>query len=166
METLLWRFQRLKGSEYGLIKDLMDEGVADGAKIHRIIEQVVVDRVRMAKKRFDFVQSMPLDTETTQKIALSLNYYAMYQAARATVFHTFREDIDHHERLATQIGNIFGKEDEDRITFWRRARNQVDYSPYPKLGRPLAELSKQSILETVHFIDKVVDYLRKRGVQL
>ena len=90
----------------------------------------------------------------------------MYQAARAAVFHTLREDIDHHERLATHLGSIFGKDDEDKITFWRRVRNEVDYSPYPKLDRPLAELLKQSILETGYFIDKMVDYLRKRGVRL
>lgn len=166
METLLWRFQRLKSSEYGLIRDLMDKGVADGPKIHRIIEQVGVDRLTMARKRFDFVQSIPLDTEITQKIALSLNYYAMYQAARTAVFHPLREDVDHHERLATHIGSIFGKDDEDRITFWRKVRNEVDYSPYPKLDRPLAKLSKESILETGYFIDKVIDYLRKRGIQL
>ena len=166
METLLWRFQSLKSSEYGLLRDLMDKGVADGPKIHRIIEQVVVDRLTMAKERLDFVRSIPLDTEIRQKIALSLNYSAMYQAARAAGFHTSREDVDHHERLATHIGSIFGKDDEDRITFWRRVRNEVDYAPYPRLDKPLAELSKQSILETGYFIDKMVDYLRKRGVQL
>ena len=101
-----------------------------------------------------------------QKIIISLNYYAMYQVARAVVFHTFRDDVDNHERLATEFGKILGKDYEDKMIYWRKSRNEVDYSAYPRLDGSLEELSRQSIIEVKNFIKEAENYLNKRGVKL
>lgn len=72
-------FQRLTRSEYAWIVNLVSKQLADGAKIEKIINQITIDRIKMAKEKFEFSKKI-LDalesTEITQKIIVTLNYYA------------------------------------------------------------------------------------------
>ncbi|MFQ6121344.1 MAG: hypothetical protein ACE5KE_15820 [Methanosarcinales archaeon] len=162
-------FQRLTRSEYAWIVNLVSKQLADGAKIEKIINQITIDRIKMAKEKFEFSKKI-LDalesTEINQKIIVTLNYYAMYQVARAVVFHTHRSDVDNHEKLSYKLGIIFGKEYEELLTHWRELRNEFDYSPYPKIDMPLNEIVEQSIIDTEKLITESVEYIKNRGVKL
>jgi len=90
----------------------------------------------------------------------------MYHYCRAAVFHTHRNDIDNHEKVAVEIGKIIGKPLEKSLNFWRITRNEVDYSPYPVLDSPLKELASKAICSAMYCLSEIEEYLKKRGVKL
>ena len=71
-----------------------------------------------------------------------------------------------HEKVAYEIGKIFGEELEKSLDFWRAVRNEVDYSPYPALEHPLKELALKAISSATSCLSEVENYLAKRGVKL
>jgi uncharacterized protein (UPF0332 family) len=100
------------------------------------------------------------------KAIIALCYYAMYHGCRAAIFHTHRNDVDAHEKVAIEIGKIIGKPLEISLSFWRDMRNEVDYSPYPLLNNPLKELALNAISSATSCLAEIENYLRKRGVHL
>ncbi len=97
---------------------------------------------------------------------VALCYYAMYQSCRTAIFHTHRDDIDSHEKVAYEIRNIIGEHLGKSLDFWRGVRNEVDYSPYPVLDSPLRELALKAISSATSCLSEIENYLRKRGVRL
>lgn len=52
------------------------------------------------------------------------------------------------------------------ISFWRKIRNELDYSPYPEIEGSLKDLLLKSIRNTENFLNICTEYLQNRGVDL
>ena len=161
------KFEKLSKTEYGVLRYLaVDEGLVDNSEIEQIIEKVTKDRFNLGKAKMEFAHTLDLNELEACKVIITLCYYAMYQSCRAAVFHTHRNDVDSHEKVASEIGKIIGKPLEDSLNCWRNTRNEVDYSPYPSLDRPLKELALNAISSSASCLTDIENYFRKRGVRL
>jgi hypothetical protein len=138
----------------------------DNSKIELIIEQVTKDRFNLGKAKAEFARALDVNEPEACKVIIVLCYYAMYHFCRAAVFHTHRNDVDSHEKVAVEIGKIIGKPLEISLSFWRDMRNEVDYSPYPDLDSSLKELALQAISAATSCFSEIANYLAKRGVQI
>ena len=91
---------------------------------HRNIEQVTKDRFHLGKAKIEFARKLDVNdpeacidlffrmavlAKKYKKVIIALYYYAIYQACRAAVFHTYRNDVDMHEKVASEIGKIDGE---------------------------------------------------------
>ena len=165
--TDIKKFERLSKTEYGIIRNLVvEEGLVDNSEIECIIEQVTKDRFHLGKAKIEFARKLDVNDPEACKVIIALCYYAMYQACRAAVFHTHRNDVDVHERVASEIGKIVGEHIEKTLDLWRVVRNEVDYSPYPALEHPLKELVLKAISSATFCLSEMENYLAKRGVKL
>ena len=165
--TDIKKFERLSKTEYGIIRNLViEEGLVDNSEIECIIEQVTKDRFHLGKAKIEFARKLDVNDPEACKVITALCYYAMYQACRAAVFHTHRNDVDSHEKVASEIGRIIGTPFEDSLNFWRNTRNEVDYSPYPTLSSPLKELALNAVFLATSCLSDIENYLKKRGVRL
>jgi hypothetical protein len=161
------KFEKLSKTEYGVIRNLIvEEGLVDNSKIEQIIEQVTKDRFNLGKAKADFAHTLDPNDPEACKVIIALCYYAMYQSCRAAVFHTHRNDLDSHEKVAYEIRNIIGEHLGKSLDFWRDMRNEVDYSPYPALDSPLKELALKVISSATSCLTEIENYLSKRGVKL
>ena len=136
------------------------------SQIEQIIEQVTKDRFNLGKAKVEFARTLDENEPEACKVIITLCYYAMYQACRAAVFHTHRNDVDSHEKVASEVGRIIGTPLEKSLNFWRNTRNKVDYSPYPTLNSPLKELALNAVSSATSCLSDVENYLKKRGVRL
>jgi hypothetical protein len=161
------KFERLSKTDYGIIRRLVvEEGLIDNLKIEQIIEQVTKDRFNLGKAKAQFAQTLDENEPEACKVIIALCYYAMYQSCRAAIFHTHRDDMDSHEKVASEIGRIIGTPLEETLNFWRNTRNEVDYSPYPKLDRSLKELALNAVSSATSCLSDIENYLKRRGVRL
>ena len=180
--TDIKKFERLSKTEYGIIRNLVvEEGLVDNSEIECIIEQVTKDRFHLGKAKIEFARKLDVNdpeacidlffrmavlAKKYKKVIIALCYYAMYQACRAAVFHTHRNDVDSHEKVASEIGEIIGTSLKKLLNFWRNTRNEVDYSPYPALDSPLKELALNAVSSATSCLSDIENYLKKRGVRL
>ena len=156
------KFEKLSKTEYGVIRNLIvEEGLVDNSKI----EQITKDRFELGKSKIEFARALDGNQPTACKTIIALCYYSMYQSCRAAVFHTHRNDVDNHEKVAVEIGKIIGKPLAKSLNFWRITRNEVDYSPYPALNSPLKELASEAISSAISCLSEVENYLKKRGAK-
>jgi CMP-2-keto-3-deoxyoctulosonic acid synthetase len=95
------KFERLSNTEYGVIRNLIvEEGLVENSQIEQIIEQVTKDRFNLGKAKADFAHILDPNDPEACKVIIALCYYAMYHSCRAAVFHTHRNDLDSHEKVA------------------------------------------------------------------
>jgi CMP-2-keto-3-deoxyoctulosonic acid synthetase len=161
------KFEKLSQTEYGTIRNLIvEEGLVANSQIEQIIEQVTKDRFNLGKSKADFARTLDENEPEACKVIITLCYYAMYHSCRAAIFHTHRNDVDVHEKVASEIGKIVGEHLEKSLDFWRAVRNEVDYSPYPALEHPLKELALKAISSATFCLAEVENYLAKRGVKI
>jgi len=169
---LLRTFQRLSSVGYSLLR--IYEELGDGHSLEEIVVQITADRFRLAEGCAKVAQNLlesGIVSEATYRSIISRNYYAIYQAARAIVFHVTRNDVDDHRRLSDHVGKILGPQWGKVVDRWRKARNEMDYSPYPEFdeppleGLPLDEVVALSFAEAEGFLDEVRKHLSKRGVK-
>jgi uncharacterized protein (UPF0332 family) len=161
------KFERLSNAEYGVIRNLIvEEGLVENSKIEQIIEQVTKDRFNLGKAKADFAHTLDPNDPEACKVIIALCYYAMYHSCRAAIFHTHRNDLDSHEKVAVEVGKIIGKPLEKSLNFWRITRNEVDYSPYPALDGSIKELASKAINSATSCLSEIENYLKKRGVIL
>ena len=161
------KFEKLSKTEYGIIRNLIvEEGLVDNFQIEQIIEQVTKDRFNLGKVKAEFAFTLDENEPEACKVIITLCYYAMYQSCRAAVFHTHRNDVDSHEKVAYEIRNIIGELLGKSLDFWRVVRNEVDYSPYPVLNLPLKELALKAISSATSCLAEIENYLSERGVKL
>lgn len=161
------KFEKLSKTEYGAIRNLIvEEGLVENSQIEQIIEQVTKDRFNLGKAKAEFARTLDENESEACKVIITLCYYAMYQSCRAAVFHTHRNDVDPHEKVAYEIRNIIGEHLGKSLDFWRNTRNEVDYSPYPALDSPLEELALKAISSAASCLAEIEKYLSKRGVKL
>ena len=76
------------------------------------------------------------------------------------------EQPAYNEKVAHEIGKIFGEYLEKSLDYWRSVRNEVDYSPYLTLDSPLKELALDAISSATSCLSEVENYLKNRGVKL
>jgi len=125
-----------------------------------------LDRFNLGKSKAEFARGLDENDPEACKVIIALCYYAMYQSCRAAVFHTHRNDVDSHEKVAYETGEIIGTSLKKLLDFWRNTRNEVDYSPYPALDSPLKELALKAISSVTSCLAEIEKYLRKRGIKL
>lgn len=165
--TDIKKFERLSKTEYGVIRNLViEEGFVENSKIEQIIFQITKDRVELGKSRLEFARTLDENQPAACKTIIALCYYAMYHFCRAAIFHTHRNDVDSHEKVAYEIRNIIGEKLGKSLDVWRDIRNEVDYSPYPALDKPLKDLASDAISSATSCLSEVENYLSKRGVKL
>ena len=182
------KFEKLSKTEYaksnarlrlsGIIRNLIvGEGLVANSQIEQIIEQVTKDRFNLGKAKAEFACTLDENEPEACKVIITLCYYVrfaqrllreppMYQSCRAAIFHTHRNDVDSHEKVASESRNIIGEHLGKSLDFWRDMRNEVDYSPYPTLDRPLKESALKAISSAKSCLAEIEDYLSKRGVKL
>ena len=161
------KFERLSKTEYGVIRNLIvEEGLVDNSQIEQIIEQVTKDRLNLGKAKVEFARTLDENEPEACKVIITLCYYTLYHSCRTAVFHTHRNDVDVHEKVAYEIRNIVGEHLGKSLDFWRDMRNEVDYSPYPALEYPLKELALEAISSAISCLAEIENYLKKRGVKL
>ena len=161
------KFEKLSQTEYRTIRNLIvEEGLVGNSHIEQIIEQVTKDRFNLGKAKAEFARTLNENEPEACKVIITLCYYAMYQSCRAAVFHTHRNDVDSHEKVAYEIRNIIGEHLGKSLDFWRNTRNEVDYSPYPALDSSLKDLVLKAISSAASCLDEIDNYLSKRGVKL
>jgi hypothetical protein len=161
------KFEKLSQTEYGIIRNLIvEEGLVENSQVEQIIEQVTKDRFNLGKAKAEFARELDENNPEACKAIIAMCYYAMYQSCRAAVFHTHRNDLDSHEKVAYEIRNIIGEHLGKSLDFWRDMRNEVDYSPYPALDYPLKESALKAISSAKSCLTEIETYLRRRGVKL
>jgi len=161
------KFERLSKVQYGIIRELIvEEGLVENREIEKIIERITKDRFELGKSKLEFAHALNQNQSTACKTIIALCYYAMYHACRAAIFHTHRNDVDSHEKVAYEIRNIIGEELGKSLDFWRDMRNEVDYSPYPVLDKPLKELASDAISSATSCLVEIESYLSKRSFKL
>lgn len=161
---LLSRFEKIAGEQLGLFREITDAAAPlDTAKLEEIINELTADRFIFAREIFETAKTFDITTTGGQKAAISRSYYAMYQASRAIIFHYERSDIDSHsalpERIPEQLPNQ--KHWSDRLDYWRRARNKVDYSPYP--NGALDVMAADALNDATNFLNLCQQFLKRRG---
>lgn len=77
-----WKFGRCTEA---WINILISEQLVDESQIEQILNQIVKDRMKLAKDKFEFGKTILTEAEIGQKTIIALNYYVIYQAARSII---------------------------------------------------------------------------------
>ena len=128
------RLARLGRGEYGLLRQLADDGLVDLEPIEALLNQSVTDRLNLARQYLAFAQSIALDSEFHGRQVISRSYYAMHHAARALILHTTRQDVTSHEGVIRQIRRHLGAPEADSLANCLNLRNSVEYEVYPRMN--------------------------------
>lgn len=163
-DSLLSCLERISSERYRFLNALAAEGMFSSADLERIVEEFTIKRYNLAKGFHESTKSIPLNTDIDARNIISRNYYAMFHAARAVIFHFHRYDEEKHEEVVKRIGGILGKAFQDILLEWKGNRTVVDYSPFPKFD--LIDYANKAIKETEEFLDECKTFLSKRGVSL
>jgi len=162
--ALLRRFEKVTGKELGIIRTVTDATEPlDIEKFDKLVNELTADRFALALEHLDTAKDQNLSTIKGQKAAISRCYYAMYQACRATVFHYELSDIDDHQTVVQHLPeNLPNRRLWLRqLNYWRKKRNEVDYSPYP--DKPLDTEAENAISNATDFLDVCKQFLKERG---
>ncbi len=69
------------------------------ANLERIVEEFTIQRYNLAKSFHESAKAISLNADIDARNVISRNYYAMFHAARAVIFHFHRYDEEKHEEL-------------------------------------------------------------------
>ena len=78
-----------------------------------------------------------------------------------------RGDVDDHRKWPRALRGILRREDHylaDALSQWRDIRNEVEYSPFPKIDFPLAESAAEALRVAEGFIQSIKRYFEEGGV--
>ena len=152
-DSLLSCLERISSERYGLLNTLAAEGMFSPADLESIAEEFTIP-----------TKVISLNTDIDARNVISRNYYAMFHAARAVIFHFQRYDEEKHEAVIKRIGGILGKSIQKQLWRWKEERTKVDYSPFPKFD--LMDYANKAIKEAEEFLNECKTFLLKRGVSL
>ena len=161
---LLGAFEKISSERYSFLLKLAQEGLFPTSELEGIVEAVTIQRYKLAFSFHESTRAIPLNSEIDARNVISRNYYAMYQAARAVIFHVHREDLDNHEVVAKRIGPILGTDLQNSLNDCRKYRNDADYSPFPKID--LFDEANRSHQTASVFLTECKNLLQQRGVVL
>ena len=163
-DSLLSCLERISSERYGLLNTLAAEGMFSSADLKRIVEEFTIQRYNLAKGFHESTRAIPLNTDIDARNVISRNYYAMFHAARAVIFHFHRYDEEKHEEVIKRIGGILGNSFQKQLWRWKEERTKVDYSPFPEFD--LMDYANKAIKEAEEFLNECKTFLSKRGVSL
>lgn len=163
-EQLLIALHRLKGYEYEWLRQLGDLDLLNIKSVEEAIDEVVSNRIRLARSLLKEAKSLPIETEAGKRNVISRCYYAQYHAARAVFLQVHRRDNDAHKSLPVEMEKLMGVASRKTLEEWREKRNEVDYSLY--LNFNLNSAVPEALETTRLFTEDCIEYLRKRGVSL
>lgn len=161
---LLRKFEKITGNQVGFLREIAEATAPlDETKLDEIVHKLTADRFALAQEIFATAKLLDINSPGGQRAAISRSYYAMYQASRAIVFHYERSDIDNHhalpQRLPDKLPN--SKHWADRLVDWRKKRDEVDYSPYPRGA--LDVMAAEALREAEDFLNLCGQFLIERG---
>ena len=162
--SLLICFERISGERYRLLHDLATEGLFSLTELERIVEEFTIQRYNFAKSFHESAKAISIKADVDARNVISRNYYAMFHAARAVIFHFYRYDEEKHEEVIKIIGNILGDGSRNQLRKSKENRNAADYSPFTELD--LIDCANSSIQEVEEFLNECKTFLSKRGVSL
>ena len=163
-DSLLSYFERISSERYGLLYDLAAERLFSLTELEHIIEEFTIQRYNLAQNFHESAKAILINADVDARNAISRNYYAMFHAARAVIFHFYRYDEEKHEEVVKIIGNILGDGFRNQLRKWKENRNVADYSPFPKFN--LMDYANKSTQEAEEFLNECKTFLSKRGVSL
>jgi len=163
-DSLLSCLERVSNERYKLLRAFATEGMFSPSDLERIVEEFTIQRYNLAKSSHESARAIPLNADIDARNVISRNYYAMFHAARAVIFHFHRYDEEKHEEVVKRIGGILGNSLQDMLSEWKDNRIVVDYSPFPKLD--LMDCANRSKKEAEEFLNECKTFLSKRGVSL
>jgi uncharacterized protein (UPF0332 family) len=143
---------------------LAAEGLFSLTELEQIIEEFTIQRYNFAKSFHESAKAISIKADVDARNVISRNYYAMFHAARAVIFHFHRHDEEKHEEVIKGIGTILGSNFGKQIWKWKENRRIADYSPFPKFN--LMDYANQSIRTAEEFLNECKTFLSKRGVFL
>ena len=129
------------------------------------VTEVVSDRLSLAAKHLRSAKRLQ-EIRGEQRSAISRAYYCMYNSARAIVFFKESGDIDDHKKVAEKLPEDFpdAKTWAKRLTNARLARNNADYSPYPRKAPGLNRQCRDILTWAELFLKTVKGYLAAEGL--
>jgi len=155
---------RIKPSENDYLRKLAGVGFVDIAQIDAVINEVVADRMRLARQILDGAKSIGLASDMAQRKTVSACYYSQYHAARAVVLFVDRVDRDDHEKLPNHMDKIFPRTTiGGSLSTMLDRRRCVDYDPYLSTFDLAAE-SAGMVAQTEAFLQPIEAFLRAAGV--
>lgn len=163
-DSLLKNFERLSSEKYQLLHSLAEEGLFTSTYLESLIENATIKRYNLALSFCESANSINIKTDMDARNIISRNYYGMYHAARAVIFHYYRYDRDNHKEVSKFIKRLLGTDYGDILKEWRDYRNKADYSAYPQID--YTDYAKESIKVAKEFLSKCKEYLQERGVKI
>ncbi|MBM3240135.1 HEPN domain-containing protein [Candidatus Poribacteria bacterium] len=163
-DSLLSCFERISSERYGLLYDLAAKGLFSLTELERIVEEFTIRRYNFAQNFHESAKAIPLKADIDARNVVSRNYYAMFHAARAVIFHFHRYDEEKHEEVIKIIGTILGDSFRNQLRKWKENRTAADYSPFTELN--LMDCANKSTREAEEFLNECKFFLSKRGVSL
>ena len=76
---------RITASEHAYLRKLHDAGILKFEDIKRVIDEVVVDRFKLARELFRCAGQMAQTTDGLRRRIISTCYYSQYHACRAII---------------------------------------------------------------------------------
>lgn len=167
-DSLLMNFERLSSEKYELLHSLAEEGLFTSTLLESLIENATIKRYKLAISFCESANSVDIKTDMDARNIISRNYYGMYHAARAVIFHYYRYDRDNHKDVSKYIGKLLGADYGDLLKEWRDYRNKADYSAYPLINDYVnyVDCACLTIKVAKEFLSKCKEYLQKRGVKI
>lgn len=146
------------------------EGVHLEARTNRSIEELIhrasADRLALAYQLRRRANKLLEVQPSMQRDAVSRYYYAMYHAARALAFFRYQgDDHQEHTKLPDALPGDFLDRDTwvNNLKNARLARNEADYSPYPKSDHAWDRQALGLRSQAGEFLRLSRAYLRSKG---
>lgn len=160
---------KLTSKEYATIRLICKREPLTVEVLERHIRGAVLDRVQLGLSFYSCARSLPLESDGTCRSIISRCYYCCYHLARALVFLVTRGDVDEHRKLPKVLRGVLRREDHylvDALSQWRDIRNEVEYSPFPRIDVPLAEAAAEALRVAEGFIQSITRYFEEGGVRV
>lgn len=158
----------LSSKEYGDIRIICGSEGLTKEKLDEYIRLVTADRINLGLSFYGSARKLDLKDDGDCRSIVSRCYYCCYHLARALIFLVLRDDMDDHSRLPKALEKVLTEEDNtfaDRLDEWRGIRNEIEYSPFPKVDKPLSETAAEMLEGTGEFMESFAPYFRERGVE-
>jgi len=159
----------LSSKEYGDIRIICGSEGLTKEKLDEYIRLVTADRINLGLSFYGSARKLDLKDDGDCRSIVSRCYYCCYHLARALIFLVLRDDIGDHSRLPKVLEKVLTEEDNkfaDRLDEWRGVRNEMEYSPFPKIDKPLSETAAEMLEGTKEFIESFAPCFGERGVVL
>ena len=138
---------KLSSKQYGDIRIICGSEGLTSEKLDEYVRLVTTDRINLALSFLLTIKKLEINDGDSPSI-ISRCYYCCYHLARALVFLVTKDDIDAHDKLPNMLRRVLNTEDDwlaDKLDEWRGIRNQVEYSPYPRIENSVKETASQML---------------------